>query len=446
MDRVWLKDRILGGAHELSGLLRLRAKEQPKRFAELCLQFTHDTHTHYLDAVLIGVAAADTEIDAGLFASLLRCAHAPVGHPSGRWIAWLVQRYAASALPAEVLDLVCWYGSHDSDPEEEVSQLTTGSGGKYYGGDLYSHGMNTTRGAVAETLASLILADPDRAGGLRNVCEHLISDCIMAVRACAAHICTALLVPTPTYAVSQFQVLVECDDTLLVTQPVENFLHYALREHFAELRPTLERMMVSGDEAIAQAGARQACIAALEGQIAVPLAEAALRGHAALRRGAAEIYSRNLISGPDRSTCEAVLTVLFHDEDEMVRRKAVGFLYYNSLKDHIRDLVPLLHKLLNSPAFCEADDRLFHVLDEAIDPVVDLLFAAVERFLATSAQAAADGRTRSAATAKDVSDLLIRVYAQAQDDKLRTRSLDLIDNLIAHEAYGIEQVMDELAR
>jgi hypothetical protein len=56
------------------------------------------------------------------------------------------------------------------------------------------------------------------------------------------------------------------------------------------------------------------------------------------------------------------------------------------------------------------------------------------------------GGGSSAATARNVSGFLIRVYAQAQDDKLRARSLYLIDNLIAHEAYGIEQVMDELAR
>ena len=327
-----------------------------------------------------------------------------------------------------------------------MSQVETSAGQRYYGGDPHLHGINTTRGAVADAIASMIFANPDRADSLRDVCEHLVCDPTIAVRSCAADICTALLLWSPPYAVRQFTALVECDDMVLATKPVGRFLRYALRGHFTDLRPALDRMLRSADDKIAQAGARLACLAAFDVESAVQYAEAMLHGRPALRRGAAEVYSHNLISGPDRPRCEAALTLLFHDGDESVRRAAVSFLLTKDLKSHIGEIEQLLHELVRSPAFIEADDHLFHVLDETTDDVVDLLFAAVERFLVRSAEAVSDIRSRTAATAGAVSGLLIRVYAQARDDNLRTRSLDLIDRLIAHEAFGMEQALDELGR
>jgi hypothetical protein len=45
-------DFFQGGAHELSGVLERRTKEEPERFAQLALRFPDDTHRYYFDAVL----------------------------------------------------------------------------------------------------------------------------------------------------------------------------------------------------------------------------------------------------------------------------------------------------------------------------------------------------------------------------------------------------------
>jgi hypothetical protein len=171
-----------------------------------------------------------------------------------------------------------------------------------------------------------------------------------------------------------------------------------------------------------------------------------LRGRPALRRGAAEVYSHNLFSGPDRRRCEEALVSLFDDDDEQVRSEAVHFLLETEAKDRLGEMEPLLHRLIASRAFNEAADRLFRVLDETTAPIADLLFAAVDRFLTVSGPAAADVRTSAAGTAAEASKLLVRAYSQACDASLRARCLDRMDQLIARDAFGLEQAIDDIDR
>ena len=44
------------------------------------------------------------------------------------------------------------------------------------------------------------------------------------------------------------------------------------------------------------------------------------------------------------------------------------------------------------------------------------------------------------------SKLLVRAYSQAHDEGLRGRCLDRIDALIAHDALGLEQAVEDLSR
>ena len=75
-----------------------------------------------------------------------------------------------------------------------------------------------------------------------------------------------------------------------------------------------------------------------------------------------------------------------------------------------------------------------------------LLLDAVARFLAVRSREASDISTRTAATASEIGQLLVRAHTQSQDDEFRRDALDLIDDLIGHEAYGVERALDLLSR
>jgi hypothetical protein len=82
-------DFLKGGAHNLSGVLERRTKEDPERFARLALRFPDHTHHYYVDAVLRGVAEAGPSTET-LLKVCRRCHELP-RRPSGRWICYAVE-------------------------------------------------------------------------------------------------------------------------------------------------------------------------------------------------------------------------------------------------------------------------------------------------------------------------------------------------------------------
>ena len=444
-ESVWVGDEIFGGARQVSVELQKCVKQDPVRFARLCLQFSLNTNSCYFNAVLCGLTEAEDELDLDLLASVLKRCHEVPEWPCGEWIARVVQKYARRGLPDEVIEVLSWYGLNDPDPDRDLWREDAGSGQKWYGGDIMDHAINTVRGAVAEAVASLIFANSEHIETLTGIAEQLVRDPTLAVRACAAEICTALLVRDPARAIRLFNDLIVCDEMVLASYPAERFLRYALRDHFSTLGPVVQRMLGSPDAAVAQAGARLACITAFDVPEAISLAETALAGGPPLRLGAAQVYSANLISGPDRCTCEAALRRLFDDPDPEVRSAAVHFIYDVS-SEKVPVIQALLHALINSPAFIEAGDPLFYLLERTPGHMSALLLAAVARFLATSGRDAADVSTGAAFTAREAGDLLIRAYSQREDEGIRSRCLDLIDGLLGQEAFGIDQALETLSR
>jgi hypothetical protein len=241
-EKAYLENEILGGARQLSSVLESLAKDQPVRFAHLCLKLPPKTNPCYFDAVLRGLAEAQDELDPDLVASVLRRCHAVEGQPCGRWIARLAQRNAERDLPEEAIDILCWYDLNDPDPTSDLWREDAGSGGKWFGGDILMHGINTVRGAIAEAVAALLFAHPQLIPRLMHVAERLVDDPTIAVRACSAEICIALLKHDGPLSVRLFRRLIDCDTILLGTYNAERFLRYTLHDHFAILQPVLERL------------------------------------------------------------------------------------------------------------------------------------------------------------------------------------------------------------
>ena len=184
------------------------------------------------------------------------------------------------------------HATEDPDPDQELWRTDAGSGQPYYGGDILTAGINSTRGRAAETIAALIFRDAERTLIFSQALEKMVEDASIAVRACVASALTAVLNYDRDLAVKLFERLCDTEDVLLGTREVENFVFYAVQTHFDELKLILERMLASGEVDVATAGARQACVASLEVEGARPLAERCLSGTEAQRVGATEVYMR----------------------------------------------------------------------------------------------------------------------------------------------------------
>ena len=77
-------------------------------------------------------------------------------------------------------------------------------------------------------------------------------------------------------------------------------------------------------------------------------------------------------------------------------------------------------------------------------PEVTLL--ACESFIDVAGLATADISTREAGDANTVIKLTLRTYQQSSVETIRARCLDLIDKLMEHGAYGINDALEEFER
>lgn len=438
-ERVWLQDRVLGGARELARVLEKRTKQQPERFARLMLALPDDANEHYFEAIVMGLQ--DGGLPPDLLIQAIECAHGRPDRPHGRWLPQVIASHSDQELQSALLDTVSWYATEDPDPSEELWRQDAG------GHDPYEHGINTVRGSAASAIACLIAQDQRYWQHFSLVLDPMVADPSIAVRTCVAHACAQALRYDRARAVALFLRLCDAEDALLGANPVEQFLYYTACSEFEQVVPILERMLDSGVAEARKAAARQVTLAALSEEAARTLAETAMNSDSEIRKGAAEVLSHNVFVAPDRAYCEASLIRLFDDPDSEVRTAAGNWTQYARDEKRIEPALSVAQSFVESLAFAENAESFFWAIEEAVDAPSSLLLRAGRRFLDLAGSAAGDLRQSSAATADSLSKLILRAYRQAeQDPDLRRQCLDLFDRLLEVGGYGADETIEALSR
>jgi hypothetical protein len=340
--------------------------------------------------------------------------------------------------------LTC-YALNDSNPEQEFWRTSVSGGGVYYNGDVYTAGINSTRGSAISAIASLIFADKDRTAYFLLPLQQAVGDSSIAVRSCVAEVLTAVLNYNRDLAVNLFLKLCETEDVLLGTQSVEHFLYYALPTHLQELTPILERILSSNLPKVIRVGARQACLSSIDLEEATSFAERCLIGSETHRLAAAEIFVANLRSDQYRKSCEKRLIRLFNDPDEKVRNEAAKC-FFKFKEDELGNYTDLVQAFVDSPAFTANCHDLIYALEKTTAKLPDVTCLVCERFVDSFGAATADIRTSYAADADTISELLIRVYSQSKDRALQSRCLDVVDRMAQLGTYGLDKALQQFER
>lgn len=434
---------IIGGADELSQVLERCVRTDPRRFARLVLRLPDEIHAAYFAAILRGLDDA-RENPQDLFEACRRVHRLP-NHPCGDSICHLVEKLGELAWPEDIIDIIAWYAVHDPDPSQDLWQTEASSGGTYYGGDIYTNGINTVRGAGAGAVRALLFGNSERKNALLPTIQRMVLDPSIAVRSCVATTLLPLLNDDRDQAVALFEKLCDTDDALLKTNFVEEFLCHANTTHYETLRPIVLRMIHSADDEVALAGARQACLVAIDDEHAENLIITGDDASEPLRTGAAQVFAANLRTARFRSKCQAGLSELLNDASEKVRAAASDWL--RSLQDdQLGEFVELIQDFTTSLAFEDHHESLIHALTDTTARLPTITLDVCQRFLQIAGEAAGDPATRAAFDAISVSDLLVRVYHQSDDDQVTRRCLDLIDNMFELQAAGIGDAISKLER
>jgi len=434
----------VGGARQLSQfLLKKQVEKEPLRFARLIHSFPEDANVSYFNAVLNGIAEVGVDVQTALYVCQ-RCHQLPQ-QPCGSVICRVIENLADLPWSQEAFDLVTWYALNDPDPEQELWRTEAQIGQFYYGGNILTAGINSVRGNAASAIAKLIFAEKSRTVYFLEVLREMVQDASIAVRTCVAEALAAVLNYDRDLAVSLFLELCETEDPLLGTKPVEGFLYYALQTHFEQLKPILDRMLISQSPEAIRVGARQACLASLSMEEAGPLADSCLSGTKAHRLAAAEVFVANLRSAHFREICENALIQLFYDEDAEVRKEA-GKCFFHFEED-LGDYVRLVNSFIQSPAFGSGSHDLIRSLEEMAAKLPESAYLICDRFVTDLVEEHAQDRRSTYRDATSISQLLIKLYSQsAQNQELQSQCLDLIDRMTEIGVYGLDQAIEPYER
>jgi hypothetical protein len=434
--------RLVGGARELAHVLESQVKRDPERFAMLASRFPDEANPTYFDAVLRGLS--QTVLDSNVAAEVCRRVHRLPNRPCGRDVVHLIEKMDASTIPGDVLEILAWYATEDGDPGQELWRTESWSGKPYYGGDIFTAGLNSVRGAAAIAMARIFFESGVTVSRLIPILEKMVRDPSVAVRACVAETLIAVLRYDRDLAVRLFLDLTKTEDVFLATRDSDRFLHYGLQTHSSDLIPVVERMLRSDIAMVRTTGARRAAMISLLNQSASELAMKCMRGDEAQRVGVAEVYAAN-VGGPYQEVCSAGLKRLFTDESEAVRGEAASFPRHLQ-KGSIAALGELIEDFVGSPAFSNDSFSLIHALEEVPAELPRATLLVCRRFVERVGSEAGDIRSRVAMEASIVGKLLVRVYAQSTDEAFKSECLDVIDGMVEIGAFGFGDVLAAFER
>jgi hypothetical protein len=434
-----------GGAQEMARVLEQETITDPTRFVALGMQLDATSHPAYLDAILQGLRQT-TEIEPSRVFDFMRHVASLARIDHDRWLPSALTGRLAEEIPDDVIRLILDRALDSDDPGDETWQREGWGGEKIYGGDPFSHGINTVRGSAALTLGDLLVHDADghRTSLIEPSFEALASDRSVAVRSCVAHVLAAGLRHARPSVIKVFPSFVDAPDELLATQPVEQLMIYVGFSDSELIEPVIERMLGSGSDEVREAGGRLAAFAGLEFESGL-LADAAISEDPTIRKGAARVCAHRLPITSDAAAASAALKQFIDDPDDEVRDAAAevaGALRNRPLAPHQE----LIHGLLASGAFPDALPQLLITLDQSTERVDELILATTRRFIDVFGGELSSISSRASADARHVGELVLRAYNQASDSEARAATLDLIDELLAQAAYDLARLVGDAER
>ena len=429
--RISLPHFLKGGARQLSQVLGKLTKDDPYRFARLSLTFPADANPAYLQRTLD--ALNDTEVETALKLQVCRKAYADSRESCGMSIADVLGSVEES-LPKDAVEMLHWLATEHEDPDKELWQQDAGRGQTYYNGEIYTNGINTTRGRAAEAVQRLILTDGSYIQRLRPTIDRMLGDPSAAVRSCVAGVLRAIAVHDSALGMALFRRMNLSEDRLLATEHLAEFIRSHLQDGFAGLRPIVERMLRSTEPKVCEDGAALATLAAMVHQNAADLGDEALQGAPRQRLGAAQVVARNIAVPRFRDWCQARLVTLFDDDGEEVRQATTDC--FSRLPDETLDLYgDLIESFCDSRAFSGGAFWLIQALEESRGRLPGITCMVCERSLEHPSREAFE-------TAK----LVFRTYQQHEDDEWALHTLDLIDRLCLEGNPSLGSEFEEFDR
>jgi hypothetical protein len=442
-----------GGASDLAHQLQELTKIQPERFAALSVKIPVSAPTCYIERILWGLAEAESATDALLIQAIK---HADQ-HPSkafGRAIAQIIDKHPKIAADPEVLELMFKLALQGEAEGESINteytkrEIITIDTLLQPGGKLHLRGINGTRGQIWESLANVLWKIPETTSKIWDTLDLALDvEPLVSVRCSMVKTLTPLFNTDKTrFSASMRKLLVlpndvvpDNDDICLSPLATHQGIHlfpYILRQLPELGKELVDQLLESSDETKQLIGAWLVFFESYKNDDYVAKADQLAASSLLHRRLLADVTADAFSWTGNRHRAETLLKSFFFDEDEQTRKHAADVFR----KTNVTDIEPyreLMHRFIESPAFPGNTYSILNMLENATDDVLELVISISECLISNAKH------SNSRAGDTHYLESLIKKEYSASDShpEARRRILDIIDDMLANEIYGIDDIV-----
>ena len=428
-------DQLRGGGRELAYVFEKAVQKNPERFSRLGLDLPPETNPFYFSALLRGLGEAT--FDDGTKVAVCERVFELARVECGRDIADLLAKVNVP-LSEKALNMLVSLTIDVEDVESEEQWKREADNGQFYWrGDIYTNGINTTRGRAALAMGELILKDSRYISRLESALSDLVRVCNAAVGSCVAYALRTVAYHDTALGIDLFLRMDFSEERLFGTRHVYEFIRENLRHGAKKLRGLVVRTLRSSHPDVSRAGARLGCMAAFVDDNAGELAHESRLGHLHQRLGAADVAAANVSEPACRGWCENTLKGFFVDSDVEVRKVAASC-FRNIPESALVDFGDLVDAFSNSEAYNDDAVSLLNALKNARAPLPAMTCLVCERFLEHAGSRSLD--------VWNVSKLVFRLYQQHPNDEWTKRCLDLIDRLCLEAPVEASRALADFER
>jgi len=442
-----------GGSDVLAQQLQELTKNQPERFAALSLKIPVNAPTCYIERILWGLAEAESSTDDSLIQTI-KYADQHSSKAFGRAIARIIDKHPKIAADPEILELMLKLALQGEAEQDSIDTeytkretITIDTLLQSVGG-LYLRGINGTRGQMWESLANVLWEIPEMSTKIWDVLDLALDiESLVSVRCCMMQMLTPLFNADKTRFSASIRKLIVlpgnvtensddiCLSPLVTHQGIHLFpyIFHWLPELGKEL---VEQLLGCRDETKQLIGAWLVFCESYRNDSYIAQADSLAASSLQHQRLLADVTADAFNWTGDRHRAETLLKGFFFDEDEEIRKHASD-VFRKTDKTDIEPYRGLINRFIESPAFPGNAYSVLSMLEDATGDVLELVISISERLI-TDAKLS---NQRSVDT-HYLESLIKKEYA-ASDSRpgARRRILDVIDDMLANEIYGADDIV-----
>lgn len=442
-----------GGASDLAHQLQELTKIQPERFAALSIEIPVSVPTCYIERILWGLAEVESITDSSLIHVIKNASQHP-NKTFGREIARIIDKHSKVATDSEILELMLELALQGEAEGESINteyterETITIDTLLQSAGGLHLRGINGTRGQMWETLANVLWEVPEVTTKIWDALDlALDSEPLVSVR------CSMMKTLTPLFNVDKTRfsasirklIVLPCDASStsddIHLSPLVTYQGLDLFPYIFHWLPELGEELVGqllrcSDENKQLIGAWLVFSESYRNDDYVSKADRLASVNLKHQRLFADVTADTFSWTGDRHRAENFLTVFFFDEDEQTRKHATDVFRKTGSTD-IEPYRELIKKFAESPAFSGNIYSVLSMLESAVGDVLELVILISERLIRD-----AKHRNQRAIDIHDLESLIKKEYAASEfQPEARRRILDVIDDMLANEIYGADDIV-----